>query len=199
MSVSLPPVKLANIQQLALYLLQTQPVTVCLVMSFLGKASFCASGHSQLWRLCCVIQSDMLTVYHTPTHLFSPVHFSFSALCQLEQLSHLQQSTVPLQLPIPDVIIATDAIPTHWAFYFQGSGLPLSVSGSWSGSICRAHIALQELQAVTIMLHRMAFCLSGKVVALHFVEQHCKSLSVLSKWYTVSFSLQAGLQDIESD
>ena len=30
----------------------------------------------------------------------------------------------------------------------------------------RAHIALQELQAVAIMLCRMAFCLSGKVVAL---------------------------------
>ena len=30
-----------------------------------------------------------------------------------------------------------------------------------------AHIALQQLQAVAVMLHRMAFCLSGKVVALH--------------------------------
>ena len=68
---------------------------------------------------------------------------------------------------LPDVVIATDATPTHWAFYFQGSGLPLSVSGSWSGSMCRAHIALQELQAVVMMLHRMAFLLSGKVVALH--------------------------------
>ena len=33
--------------------------------------------------------------------------------------------------------------------------------------MCRAHIALQELQAVAMMLYRMAFCLSGKVVALH--------------------------------
>ena len=30
-----------------------------------------------------------------------------------------------------------------------------------------AHIALQELHAVTVMLCKMAFCLSGKVVALH--------------------------------
>ena len=29
------------------------------------------------------------------------------------------------------------------------------------------HITLQELQAVTIMLCRMAFCLSSKAVALH--------------------------------
>ena len=137
-------------------------------MSFLDKANFCTNGHSKLWRLCHVIQSDMLTVYQSPTHLFSPVHFSFSSLCQLEQLSHLQQSPVPLQFPLPDVVIATDAMPTHWAFYFQGSGLPLLVSGSWSGSMCRAHIALQKLQAVTMTLHRMAFHLYGKVVVLHF-------------------------------
>ena len=68
-----------------------------------------------------------------------------------------------MQFPLPDVVIATDAIPTYWAFYFQGAGLPLLVSGSW----CRAHIALQDLQVVAIMLHRMAFHLSGKMVALH--------------------------------
>ena len=84
----------------------------------------------------------MLHVYHSPTHLFSGVHFSLSSLLQLEQLSYLQQTLVPLLFPLPDLVIATDAIPTHCAFCFQGSGLPLSVSGSWSGSICRAHIAL---------------------------------------------------------
>ena len=62
MLVSLPPEKLADIQQLALSLLWTPHVTVCKVMSFLGKANFCTDGHSQLWHLCCVIQSDMLSV-----------------------------------------------------------------------------------------------------------------------------------------
>ena len=109
----------------------------------------------------------MLHIYHSPTHLFSWVHFSLSLLHQLEWLSQLQQSPVPLQFPLPDVVIATDAMPTHWGFYFQGSELPLSVSGPWSDSMCRAHIALQELQAIGVILHRMAFCLSGKVVALH--------------------------------
>ena len=109
----------------------------------------------------------MLTVYHSPAYLFSPVHFSFSSLHQIEQLSHLQQSPLPLQFPLPDVVIATDAMPTHWALYFQVSGLPLSVSGLWSGSMCRAHIAMQELEAIIMKLHRMAICLSGKVVALH--------------------------------
>ena len=53
MSVSLPPDKLADIQQLALSLLQSQHVTVCWVISFLGKANFCTNGHSQLWHLSC--------------------------------------------------------------------------------------------------------------------------------------------------
>ena len=123
-SVSLPPDKLAAIQQLALSLLQTTHVTVCKVMSLLGKANFCTNGHSQLHRLCHVIQSDMLSVYHSPMQLFSCVHFSISSLHQLQQLAHLQQSSIPLQFPLPDVVIATDATPNHWAFYFQGSGLP---------------------------------------------------------------------------
>ena len=48
MLVSLPPDKLADIQQLALSLLQSAHVTVCKVMSFLGKANLCTNGHSQL-------------------------------------------------------------------------------------------------------------------------------------------------------
>ena len=78
MSVCVPPDKLADIQQLALSLLQTQHVTVHRVMSFLGKANFCTNGHSQLRRLCHVIQSDRLTVFHSPVHLLSPVQFSLS-------------------------------------------------------------------------------------------------------------------------
>ena len=59
MTVSLPPDKYADIQRLALSLLQTQPVTVCWVMSFLGRANFCANGDSQLWTMCHSIQSDI--------------------------------------------------------------------------------------------------------------------------------------------
>ena len=84
----------------------------------------------------------MLHVYHSPSHLFSYVHFPLSSLYQLEQSSHFQQIPVPLQFPLPDLVMATDATPTHWAFYFQGSGLSLSIIGSQTGSMCRAHIAL---------------------------------------------------------
>ena len=150
MSVSLPPDKLADIQQLVLSLLQTTHVTVHRVMSFLGKANFCTNGHSQLHCLCHVIQHDMLSVYHSPTQLFSCVHFSLSSLHQWEQLAKLQWSPIPLQFPLLDVVIATDATPTNWAFYIQGSGLPLSVSGAWSGSCvglilpCRNFLLLQS-------------------------------------------------------
>ena len=77
MSVSLPPDKLADIQQLALSLLLTPHVTVCKVMSFLGMANICTNGHSQLHCLCNVIHSDMLSVYHSLLQLFSCVHFPF--------------------------------------------------------------------------------------------------------------------------
>ena len=78
----------------------------------------------------------MLTVYL----LFSSVQFSFSALYQLEQLSHSQQSPVSLPILLPDVVIATDPMPSHWAFYIWRSELPLLASGSLSVSMCKAHI-----------------------------------------------------------
>ena len=120
MWVSLPSDKLADIQQLALSLLHTPHVTIHKVMSFLGKANFCTNGHSQLRCLCRVIQSDMLSVYHSPTQLFPCVHFSLSSLHQLEWLSNLQQSPVPLQFPLPDVVIATDATPHSLCLLFSG-------------------------------------------------------------------------------
>ena len=39
----------------------------------------------------------------------------------------------------------------------------------------RAHVALQELQAVAMMLHRMAFHLSGRVVTLHLENSMAKA------------------------
>ena len=58
-------------------------------------------------------------------------------------------------------------MPHHWAFYIQGLGVPISCYGTWSGSMHKVHIALQELQAIVPMLCKMAFQLSNKVVALH--------------------------------
>ena len=86
MSVSLPPDKLADIQQLAL-ILAAEPTcdSPCQVMSFLGKANFCTNGQSQQQWFCHVIQSDMLHVNHSPTHLLLlQVHFPHSSFHQLE-------------------------------------------------------------------------------------------------------------------
>ena len=41
--------------------------------------------------------------------------------------------------------------------------------------MCRAHIALLELEVVGMILHRMVFCLSGKVVALHLDNSTAKA------------------------
>ena len=41
--------------------------------------------------------------------------------------------------------------------------------------MCRGHIALQELQAIAMMLCRIAFCLSGNVVALHLDNSTAKA------------------------
>ena len=104
----------------------------------------------------------MLTVYHSPAHCF--LLFSFPFPLYINWNDYLIFNIAQF---LCNFYFATDATPTHWAFYFQGSGLPLLVNGSCSGSMCRTHIALQELQAVAMMLHRIAFCLSGKVFALH--------------------------------
>ena len=175
MSVSLPPDKLADIQQLALSLLWPPHVTVRKVMSFLGKANFCINGHSNC--------SDYVVLFRVTCYVFTILpHICFLVFIFLLHLYvnwtdwlNCNKVQFPLQFPLPDVVIATDATPTHWAFYFQGSGLPFSVSGTWSGSLSRAHITLQELQAVAVMLCRMAFCLSGKVVALHLDNSTAKA------------------------
>ena len=62
----------------------------------------------------------MLCVYHSPNQLFSCVQFSLSSLHQLEWLAHSQQSPVPLQFPLPDVVIATEATPHSLGILFSG-------------------------------------------------------------------------------
>ena len=127
MSVSLPPDKLADIQHsLSSHVLFMQGHFLCQWPLPTVEIVLC---HLE-WHVKCLSLSN--------PYVFSS-YFSFSALCQLEQLSHLQQSPVHLEFPLPVVVIATDVMPTHWAFYPQGSGLTLSVIGSWSGSLCRTH------------------------------------------------------------
>ena len=95
------------------------------------------------------------------------------------------------------MVVATDTTHTHWVFCFGGSGLLLLVSGSWSGSMCRVHIVIQELQAVVPMLLRLAFQLYGKLVALLLDNSTAKGC-LCNEGGTVFFSFQTCLLHIES-
>ena len=66
-------------------------------------------------------------------------------------------------------------MPLCLAFYIQGSGVPVSGCGAWSGSVCKVHIALQELQAAPFMLPKVAYQLSNNVVALHLDNSIAKA------------------------
>ena len=122
MSASLLSDNLTEIQQLAHALLQRQPITVCQVMFSLDKAFFYARGHAQLHWLYHFIHSDMLNIYHSPAHLFLSFHLSIPVQCQLKRLSHLQQSLIPLQFPLPYVLIVTDhhiSFSGFWGFHIM--------------------------------------------------------------------------------
>ena len=114
-----------------------------------------------------VIQSSTLNIDHSPVHLSHSFHVSFVAWSQLQRLVSVAAEAVPFIYPLPEVVAATDAMPSHLAFYLQGSGVSISCCGTWCGSVCRVHITLQELQAIALMLCKMVFQLSGKVVVLH--------------------------------
>ena len=79
MSVSLPTDKPFEIPELALFFgdatCYSPPGHV-----FLGKATYCANRLEQLQKLCRVIQSDMLTIYHSPPYLFLTFYLSFPSL-----------------------------------------------------------------------------------------------------------------------
>ena len=115
MPVSLLSENLLKIQKLAHAFLQRQPVALHQCMSFLGKATFCVNGHAQLCQLCHVIQSDILNIHHSLSHLFLSFHLSLPVQCHVQR-SQLQQRLVPLQYPLPALVIATDAMTHHWAF-----------------------------------------------------------------------------------
>ena len=70
------------------------------------------------------------------------------------------------------VVIATDAMSHHWAL-FQSSWVPESCCVTWSGSVCKVHIVLQQVQAVALMICKIA--ISNGVVALHFDNSIAKA------------------------
>ena len=138
-------------------------IRLCL---FGGKTKYCAIGHAQLHWLCCVFQSHMLNVYHSPAKVFPSVHLSLLAQYQLQRLSLLQQTGPPviflflMWLSVP--MLSPSLGLLFWWFWVL-----ISWCGTWSCSRCKVHITLQELQAVALILCKMVLSLSGNLVVLH--------------------------------
>ena len=77
MSVSLPPDKLADIQQLMLSLLCTPYVTVCRVMSFLGKTNFLPMAISKCNAYAMSLRVTCYTFIILPLNYFNVFIFPF--------------------------------------------------------------------------------------------------------------------------
>ena len=115
MSVSLPSDKLWDIEQLAQALLQSQPVMVWQVMSFLGKTALHANGHAQFFQFC-VIQSDMLNVITLPCIYLFLFAFSFSVVPESSSLA----------ISFSWCSYCYWCYAPHWAFYIQSSGVSIT-------------------------------------------------------------------------
>ena len=104
----------------------------------------------------------MLNIYHSPTYLLS-FHFFFSSSMSTLQIVSFAAESASLVISFGSFGFIMDTMPSRWAFYFQDSGLPFSLRGTWPGSMHKVQIALEEHWSVALMLHRLTFYLSGKV------------------------------------
>ena len=104
------------------------------LLQSIGLGHFCTRSPfvpMTLWNFSGCATSFRATCWmFTTLPLISSIILSFClslpALHQLQRLSQLWQSPVPLQFPLPDVVISTISIPHHWTFYIQGFGVPIS-------------------------------------------------------------------------
>ena len=78
----------------------------------------------------------------------------------MEWVSHLQQSPVPLQFPLPDVVIANDATPLIGPFIFRDFIYQYRLVAA--GQVLYVWLILSFR---SFRLHRITFHLSGKTVA----------------------------------
>ena len=123
-----------------------------------GQDHFCASGHTQLCKLYHVTQSDMLNFYHSCFFYF--YIFAFLPLLCISSRDFLSLNRV--QSPCNFLFLIWLPLLLYLGQWFH-----ISCCGTWSSAMHKVHIALQELQAVVLMLHKIIFRLSNKVIALH--------------------------------
>ena len=171
MYVSLPSHKLFEKQQLTHSLPQMKLVAVCEVMSF--------------WARPPLVSMDM--------HNFVSCAISFSVTCwkfTIFQLIYFIIFISPFQHGIScrdclncsrvqSLMISSSWLSVQMLHLVIGPFIfkvlfPSSCSGTWSGSICKVHISLQEFQAVELMLHKIASQVCHKVVAFHLDNSTAK-------------------------
>ena len=129
---------------------------------------YCLSGYvifGQDYLLCQWIYTTLLAVpCHSEQHVecfplsksFISFYLSLPTQHQLQRLSQWQQIPVPCKFLFL-VWSSLSLLHPGTGSYFQGSWFPWSCSGAWSSSVYKMHIALQELQAVALELHKRPF------------------------------------------
>ena len=111
--------------------------------------------HALLLRAVITVHQVMSFLAKT---IFCAYHLAkFCSLCCVIHSDMLNVYHSPAHIFL---VITTYSMPHHWAFCFQGSWYPLSCCGTWSGSMCKLPIVLQEFQVVALMWQKMAFRLS---------------------------------------
>ena len=68
-------------------------------------------------------------------------------------------------------------------FLFLDPYLPMSFSDIWSAPVYNAHIALQELQVVSLMFCKLIIHLCGKVAALFLDNSPVQAYVMKIIWY----------------
>ena len=126
-------------------------VVLHFISSYLvGMASFMPVDMYSLALLSCNVEQQV-NYNHFPAHLFCFCHLSSTALHQLCRLSQLNQHPDVLYFPLP----------YFGPFIFRVQGYPYHFAepGQYLHTL---HIIIKELQAVVLLLHRMAFHLVGE-------------------------------------
>ena len=174
MSLSLPPDKLADIQQLALSLWQGQYVTVCRVMSFWVRPIFVPMA--TLNCSACVVSFGVTCYMSTilPTIYFLVFIFPFPHYINLN--SYLICNRAQFLCNFLFLVWLLLLKNTHSFRPFILRDLVYLYQLVDPGQVLCAGLILPcRSFRLAMMLHRMAFCLSGEVVALHLDNSMAKA------------------------
>ena len=163
MPVSLPSDRLIEIHQLAHALFQRQPVTVCWVKFFLARPLFVQMDMHNFDIVLCVLELhvECLSLPCLFLSFFSP--FSPSSASVPEVASGATESS-SLAISYSQYDYCCPCYMPSLGLYIQGFGVPVTCCGTWSGSLHKVHIALQNLKDVALMQCKMAFQLFNKVL-----------------------------------